>query len=176
MNSAKTKADWVREALARYERPLLRYAASITGDADRARDVVQEAFVKLCEADQVRVADHLAAWLYTVVRNQALNVRKKEARMAPLMEGQAERLATGSASPRVKAEQAETFQMIATAIHKLPGNEQEVCRLKFQDGLTYREIGQVMGVSLGTVNNILTRALDAIREQLRATGALQQEG
>ena len=96
--------------------------------------------------------------------------------MAPLMEGQAERLATGSAGPRATAEQAETFQMIATAIHKLPENEQEVCRLKFQDGLTYREIGQVMGVSLGTVNNILTRALDAIREQLRATGALQQEG
>lgn len=176
MTVAKTKADWVRETLVRYEGPLLRYAASITGDAERARDVVQEAFVKLCEADRDHVADHLAAWLYTVVRNLALNVRKKEARMAPLMERQAERLANGAASPRATAEQAETRHLIATAIHKLPEDEQEVCRLKFQDGLTYREIGQVMGVSLGTVSNILARALGAIREQLRASGALQQEG
>ena len=55
------KAAWIREALARYERPLLRYVHGITRDTELARDVVQETFLKLCKADPPTVGDHLAA-------------------------------------------------------------------------------------------------------------------
>ncbi len=69
-----SKAEWIKKALHRYERPLLRYAARITGNAEAARDVVQETFLRLCSAKREKVEDHLAAWLYTVARNHALNV------------------------------------------------------------------------------------------------------
>ncbi len=167
MNNS-TKAEWVSEAMRRYEGPLLRYAAGITGDADLARDVVQEAFIKLCEAEQSRLADRLAPWLYTVVRNRAITVRRKEARMAPLIEGQAEALANGHAGPGDVAARNEAHRLVSGALKRLPENQQEACRLKFQNGLSYREIGEVMGVSLGTVSNLLTQALDAIRTELRA--------
>ena len=56
----------LRSILDRYERPLLQYAARLTGDTDRARDVVQETFIRLCAADRAGVEDHVAAWLFTV--------------------------------------------------------------------------------------------------------------
>ncbi len=172
---SETKAEWVRGALERYEQPLLRYTASITGDADLARDVVQDAFLKLCEADRAKVDGHLAAWLYTVARNRALDVRKKEARMNPLLDAQAAKLPNGQAGPGAVAEKKESHRLVADALQGLPDNQREACRLKFQDNLTYREISQVMGVSLGTVSNLLATALDAIRTQLRTEIDLAQE-
>lgn len=169
------RAALVDAALREFEGPLLRYAASITGDLELARDVVQETFIKLCEADIGRVEDHLTPWLYTVTRNRALNVRKKEARMAPLLEGQAEALSNGSAHPGEVAARNEAHRLIADALAGLPENQQEACRLKFQSGLTYREISKIMGVSLGTVSNLVTQGLDAIRLKLRASIDLAQE-
>lgn len=174
-NPTLAPADWVDEALRRFEKPLLRYAASITGDVERARDVVQETFLKLCEADRAALDDHLAPWLYTVTRNRALNVRKKEARMAPLLEGQADTLSNGKAGPGEVAVLNETHHLVAQALERLPHNQQEACRLKFHNGLTYREISQVMGVSLGTVSNLIAEGLDTIRLQLRATLTPAQE-
>lgn len=157
------KEAWVSAALARYERPLLRYAAGITHDLECARDVVQDTFLKLCEADPARVDDHLAAWLYTVCRNRALSVRKKEARMSPLDDQ-----SPGTAPPpSAAAEQNEARAQVRAVLNTLPENTQEAFRLKFRDGLTYRQIGEVMGISLGSVSNLITGALNAVRRELR---------
>ncbi len=69
----------------RFERPLVAYAARITGDVESGRDVVQDAFLRLCH-EGPGVRDHLAQWLYTVCRNRALDIRRKEHRMTPLTE------------------------------------------------------------------------------------------
>ena len=171
----QNQAEWVDAALRRYESPLLRYARSFTGDTELARDVVQDAFLKLCEADRDKVDGHLAPWLYTVVRNRALTLRKKEARMIPLLEGQAEALSDGKATPRGDAAKRETHGRIAAVLHELPERQQEACRLKFQNELTYREISQIMDLSLGTVSNLITSALTAIREQLMTQADAGQE-
>ena len=68
----------------RYEGQLVRYAARITGDVERGRDVVQDAFLRLWREDRAKVDGHLAEWLYTVCRNRALDVQRKERRMKPL--------------------------------------------------------------------------------------------
>ena len=75
---------WIRSAVEAYERPLVRYAARITGDVERGRDVAQEAFLRLCRADRASIDGHLAEWLFTVCRNRALDVKRKEMRMATL--------------------------------------------------------------------------------------------
>lgn len=169
------KAAWIQESLARYERPLLRYVNTITRDPERARDVVQETFLKLCKADPDTVGDHLAAWLYTVARNHALNVVRKEGRMDPLTDTHAGRLPDAAAGPGEQAAANETHARLLSLLETLPSEQREACRLKFQDGLTYREISQVMGVSLGTVSNLLTAALAKLREQLKAGDLLAQE-
>lgn len=176
---AGPKADtaaWVRAALERFEQPLVRYAQRFTGDLETARDVVQDTFLKLCTADRAKVEDHLAAWLYTVCRNRALDVRKKEQRMTPFAEGQAERLADAAPAPVDTAGLREEHALVWQALDGLPGRQREAFRLKFQDDLSYREISQVMGVSLGTVANLVAAGLETVRNELRDKLDLAQEG
>src|SRR4051794_36083133 len=69
---------FVRAAVERYEGPLTTYAKHVLGgDLDRARDVVQDAFLRLLAQDAQRVTPHLTEWLYTVCRNLAIDVRRK---------------------------------------------------------------------------------------------------
>ncbi len=170
-----SRPAWIRAALAEFEARLLRYATSITGNADLARDVVQDTFLRLCAADRAKVEGHLAPWLYTVCRNRALDVRKKEGRMNPLAEGQAEALADSAAGPGDVATQKETQRLVMSAMAGLPQDQREACRLKFQDNLSYREISQVMDVSLGTVSNLITRAMSHVRAELGARLDLARE-
>jgi len=162
------KAEWIRAVLDRFERPLLRYALRFTGDLETARDVVQDTFLKLCEADRAKVDGHLAAWLYTVCRNRAYDVRKKEGRMEPLADDKLAGFPARDPSPGTLASGREVQGLVLDALNGLPDRQQEAFRLKFQDDLTYREISQVMGVSLGTVSTLIAGALDSVRGRLRA--------
>src|SRR4051812_18409886 len=60
--------DWFASVVRQYEQPLVLFAARITRDLERARDVVQEAFLKLTLAERRDVEPHVAEWLYTVCR------------------------------------------------------------------------------------------------------------
>lgn len=170
-----TRADWVRAALERYERPLIRYAARITGNIEVAREVVQDTFLRLCEAEQAKIDGHVAAWLYTVCRNRAFDVRRTEERVDSLQDGQMESVRSECPEPSTLAARNEAYALALKALSTLPENQQEAFRLKFQDEMTYREISQIMGVSLGTVSHLITAALDALHGQLRGRADLAQE-
>jgi RNA polymerase sigma-70 factor (ECF subfamily) len=170
------KAAWIEEALERYEGSLIRYAAHITGNLESAREVAQDTFLRLCEADRAAVEGRLAPWLYTVCRNRALDVRKKEGRTMPLTDELAAVSSGSHAGPRDTAAYDETQRLVLDALHKLPEDQQEAFRLKFQDGLTYREIGGITGKSLGTVSNLITQAMAAMRAELRVTLGVAEEG
>ena len=87
MNSDdSTQADWIKSVMECHAAPLTRYAMLITGDLERARDVVQDTFVRLCDEKRGRVEPHLAQWLFRVCRNRALYVQRKESRMTTLTE------------------------------------------------------------------------------------------
>ncbi len=169
------RTDWVRSALERYEQPLIRYAVRFTGDVEQARDIVQDTFLRMCQADRAKVDGHLAAWLYTVCRNRALDVRKKEDRMNPVDTAQIESVDSGRPGPAAVAERHETRGLVFEALEGLSDEHREAFRLKFEDDLTYREISQVMGVSLGKVSNLMAAALETLRRRLRADHHLGQE-
>ncbi len=82
----KRNALDIAEIMRRFERPLLQYATRIIGDRERARDVVQETFVQLQQASQREQDDAPAKWLFTVCRNRALNVCRRERRLLYLGE------------------------------------------------------------------------------------------
>ncbi len=167
--------DWIRQALERYEKPLIRYACRITGDLETARDVVQDAFLRLCQADRAKVDGHLAAWLYTVCRNRAYDVRRKEGRMDALTHGRAEVRSSDNPGPGAMAERREALAKVFDVLGELPEETQEAFRLKFEDELTYREISHVMGVSLGKVSNLIATALDTMRQRLQGELDLARE-
>jgi RNA polymerase sigma factor (sigma-70 family) len=167
---------WLQAALNRYEKPLLQYAARITGDADAARDVVQHTFLRLCETERASIDGHLAAWLFTVTRNRALNLSKQEDRMRFFKEDEADAFQSMQPTPGEVVARSEMEQLIRATLDTLPSNQQEAFRLKFRDDLSYREISQIIGVSLGTVSNLITVALRAVRQRLEAEIDLAQEG
>ncbi|MEW6366669.1 MAG: sigma-70 family RNA polymerase sigma factor [Acidobacteriota bacterium] len=161
------RADWIRSLFEQYRGPLVRYAARLTGDLDTARDVVQEAFIQLCQMDPSKLDSRPGPWLYTVCRNRAVDGLRKEARMSQLSEAQVDSVEAPAPSPLHLVERGETTSAVLRALESLPANQQEVVRLKFQDGLSYREISEITGHSIGNVGFLIHVGIRRIRETLR---------
>jgi RNA polymerase sigma factor (sigma-70 family) len=160
------KSTWIVETLNQYESQLIRYAAWILGDADRAREVVQETFLRLCKEKPERVESHLAQWLFTVCRNLAFDVRKKENRMSPLTDP--ETVAAVADRPGQSLEQDETMSQVLRIMDTLPTNQREVLRLKFQCDLSYKEISEITRLSVTNVGFLIHTAIKAVRKELLA--------
>ncbi|MFV1967398.1 MAG: RNA polymerase sigma factor [Pirellulaceae bacterium] len=157
---------WIDTAVARYEGPLLRYAAQITGDLDRGRDVVQDTFLRLCHQEPSELDGHLAEWLYTVCRNRALDVRRKEKRMKTISVEEAARQQNSEPGQATAIEQQDTAQRVLQFVERLSENQREVVRLKFQNGLSYREISAVTQLSVSNVGYLLHTAIRKLRTEL----------
>lgn len=153
------------DIVAGFEQRLVRYAAHITGDIERARDVVQETFLRLCREPDVAATDYLAQWLFTVCRRLALDVRRKEARMNLATDEQAQR-PEKRGRPGDALESAEQVQQVLTTLARLPANQQEVVRLKFQEGMSYKAIAAVTGLSVSNVGYLLHVAIRGLQQQL----------
>lgn len=166
---------WVREAHARYEAPLIHYAARLlAGDQERAQDVVQETFARLCREDPDDARTHLAEWLYTVCRRIVIDIRRKEQRMSPLSDALAERQTSRAPSPPQVAEKAETLSEVLRAMAGLTDSQQECLRLKFQHGFSYNEIARVTGLSISNVGVQIHLGLKRVREQLGVVPATRE--
>ena len=158
--------DWIRAAVAEYEGRLLRYALHLTRDRDLARDVVQDAFLRLCREDAPRVQDHLAQWLYTVCRRRSIDLMRKEKRMLPLSTAEAQRQESRESEQSLASERSDLLDGIARLLVGLSANQQEVVRLKFQGGLSYKEISNVTELSVTNVGYLLHTAIQKIRDGL----------
>jgi RNA polymerase sigma-70 factor (ECF subfamily) len=154
---------WVLEALRRYEGPLLRYAASLAGEA-RAADVVQDTFLRLCARRAGDLEEHLAGWLFTVCKNRALELRRSERRLTPIEED--DMPPSPDSGPAAKLELKESLSRVGAAMAALSERHREALLLKIDGGLSYKEIAAVMNLSVGNVGFILHAAIAAIKEHL----------
>jgi RNA polymerase sigma-70 factor (ECF subfamily) len=154
---------WVLEVLRRYERPLLRYAAAIGGEA-RAHDVVQDTFLRLCTQAPEGIEEHVAAWLFTVCKNRALELRRAERRLTSIEEDDLPQ--SPDSGPASKFELKESASRVGEAMAALSDRHREALLLKIDGGLTYKEIAHVMEITVGNVGFILHTAIAEIRERL----------
>lgn len=165
------RAIWMRSAMDRHEGPLLRYTARILdGDLERARDVVQDAFLKLWKSARFGVDDNAAQWLFTVCRNGAVDVLRKEKRMIGLSDDIRRNHAAPDREPHATAEKQEAAGQINRAMAQLPENQQEVLRLKFQDGFTYKQIAEITGLSVSGVGFHIHTAMQTLRRKFKVAG------
>ena len=158
------RLTWIQSVLEQYEGPLTGYAARITGNADSARDVVQEVFLRLCRQEQAELNGRLAPWLYAVCRNHALDVVRKNGRVKPL--GETDRMDAADRDPATVVEAREGSGRIAELIQRLPDNQQDVIHLRFQHGLSYKEIAEVTKLSVSNVGYLMHTGLKALRDAL----------
>ncbi|MEY2519677.1 MAG: hypothetical protein QOF24_1436 [Verrucomicrobiota bacterium] len=151
--------------LQRFERPLLQYATRILGDSDRARDVVQETFVKLQHENRTELDDAPAKWLFAVCRNNALNVCRKEKRMTYLDHELLEARESDQPAPSEKLESKEASGFLLKILGTLPPRQQEVLQLKFQNDLSYQEISEITKLSVSNVGVMIHNALKTLRQR-----------
>ncbi len=157
---------WVRDAVVRFEGPLTLYASRLLRDAESARDVVQDTFLKLCGSDRAAIEGHLAEWLFTVCRNRALDVLRKEQRMSQLREEQVLRCLSPGPAPLEAAERQELGERVLELLETLPINQREVIRLKFQNGFSYQEISRISGHSVSNVGYLIHAGIKTLRGHL----------
>jgi RNA polymerase sigma-70 factor (ECF subfamily) len=168
MRSDKIKAGQkFEEILQRFEIPLLQYATRITGDRERARDVVQETFIKFQRNGSLDREDKAATWLFTVCRNGALNICRKERRMMYLDEELIESRVGEQPMPFERLEEEEAAAFLARIIGTLPPRQQEVLRLKFQNDLSYRQIADITKTTTNNVGVLIHTALKTLRQHYR---------
>jgi RNA polymerase sigma-70 factor (ECF subfamily) len=164
--TALARDEFVADALAKYEAPLVGYATGIVRDHERARDVVQDTFIRLYKQDIEKVRKGLKTWLYTVCRNRALDVLRKEGRAIVTDEEGFSKWEAEGLSPRAMTDLEERVRQVTNCLDKLSANQREVIRLKFQQGMSYKEISEVTGLSSGNVGFLIHTGLKRMRSLL----------
>lgn len=146
---------------------LLRHAERFV-HADMARDVVQEAFVKIWNArEQLDPNRSLKAFAYRTVRNLALNRVRDRSRRGELLELHPPDTFSPPAADASTLE-SELEERMTAWIGELPDRQREALTLSRMSGMTHQEVAEAMGLSARTVNNHLVRALRALRARVEA--------
>ena len=132
-----------------------RVAASVTGDSERARDAVQEAFATAVRKRRSFRGDGpLEAWVWRIVLNAArLDLR----RSLPVVEY--DEPAAANRHPERDAE-------LRVALARLPERQRTAVFLRYYADLDYAAIGGALGISIGTVASTLNEAHTALRTRL----------
>jgi RNA polymerase sigma-70 factor (ECF subfamily) len=161
-------AGLIERMVAEQRAALLRYATRLLGDRERAEDVVQDTFMRFVAQKPDAVDGHPVEWLFTVCRNRAFDVMRKEGRLQRFEEGEVERVTTGDARPGRALEDEETHATLLRLIERLPPSQQEVVRLKFQNGFSYQEIARITQKSIGNVGFLIHTAVARLRAEFAA--------
>jgi len=158
----------VKQALDLYESALIAYAASILhGDVERAREVVQDSFLKLYLSDPDKVRDNVKAWLYTVCRNRAFDVLRKEQRLDLGNDDAIASFSDWRPDPSQSNDTHDLADRVWQTVELLSPNQQEVLRLKYVHDLSYKDIATATGLSVGNVGFIMHVAIKRLRELLK---------
>jgi RNA polymerase sigma-70 factor (ECF subfamily) len=154
----------ITEALARYERILVSYAKEITGDLESARDAVQETFLRLSRQDVVALEPRLRPWLFLVCRNCALDHRRKIVRFStePIEDMD---FASSEPGPDRRAIAEDEAERLRELVAGLPRQQRELIKLKFEAGLSYKEMAVALKTSVSTVGVQLHDAVKTLRRQ-----------
>jgi RNA polymerase sigma-70 factor (ECF subfamily) len=140
---------------------MYRLALRMTGNADDARDVVQDAYIRahraLSEA-RWKGESKVETWLYRIVLNAALNHRRSR--------GRREQLAPPGPAPASSPETDADVARLMAAVIELPADQRRALVLKELEGHTSAEIGALLGCSEGAVEQRLLRARAALRRRL----------
>lgn len=141
---------------------LLRYALSFGLSVHDGEDIIQEAFLALFHHLQGgRSRSNLRGWVFRVTHNLALKRRATNQTRYHTGEGDwclAEEYLDPSPGPEEQLIFNERQANLLAAVHALPEIDQWCLRLR-AEGLRYREISEVLGISLGSVSNSLVRSL-----------------
>jgi RNA polymerase sigma-70 factor, ECF subfamily len=164
------------ELVRRYETTIMNMAYRLLGNRSDAGDVCQEVFVLLLrKLGSFRGEAKFSTWLYRVSLNACHDHARRLKRHVSLSESPGDdlpeieqRLADdGLDSPELSLERAEIQETVQEAIARLPYKFKEVIYLHDINGYNYKEVAEILDISLGTVKSRLNRARTRLARELK---------
>jgi RNA polymerase sigma-70 factor, ECF subfamily len=149
---------------------LARWLLRNRADSD---DVVQEAMLRAYRFFERFRGGNARAWLLQIVRNTCYTWLEKNRPSELMTEFDEEVHQRPAASPETLATQADERQQLMVALESLSRRSREVLVLRELEGCSYKEIGEITGIPIGTVMSTLSRARARLQRTL--TGAAAKE-
>ncbi len=142
-------------------------ALHFSGNDTAARDIAQQVFLKLFTTiRQFRQDAEFTTWLYRIVVNACIDEQRKHKRFVPFSEGIEVRKMMAKGSQESRYLQREVADSVRAAISKLSPKLRLPILLKYVEGLSYEEIAETLGCSMGTVASRLNRGHKMLARKL----------
>src|SRR5580704_4574028 len=142
--------------------PVFRFLLRKTRDIGRAEELTQEAFLRLCRhLQEGRTLENPKAWLFTVANNLAIDSKRSDSNLSDLDEHTWKEIEESRAGTQVDPEklllQDERLDRLHVAVLNLTALQRDCLHLR-AEGLRYREIADLMKISISTVADAVRRA------------------
>jgi len=161
----------------RLESPLLRYVGQLLGaDREAAEEAVQEAFLRLhrqVEEHGMASIENVSSWLFRVAHNLAMNALRKrelERRLHEHATQEAEGVEGASRDALDVLVRKEMCERALAELQMLPQKHKEVLLLKLIQGFSFREIGEITGLSVGHVAYRMNQGLRELSRRMKDAG------
>jgi RNA polymerase sigma-70 factor, ECF subfamily len=151
----------------RYQRPLLNFITRF-GVQYHAEDIAQEVFLRIFRAaSRFQARAKVSTWIFQIAYNQALTEIGRRKRQRDLNETLYQKREESAQRPLSgHTESYELEAEIMSVLGRLPDNQRAALLLRANEGLSYREIGAILGVSIQSVESLLFRARTSLKQYL----------
>jgi len=143
----------------KYNKDFIAYAKSITGNKDIAFDLVQDAYVRALENEDIFLNMNeyqIKGWFFTVIKNRNIDFIRKENKVV-LFDNDV---------PEEEIKSFEEEVVMKNLLESLPEKNKQILRLKFNMNLNSNEIGKILGMSPSTVRSRLSASLKLLKKNL----------
>jgi len=167
------------ELVRRYGDGILGYLIRMSGNREQAEDLFQETFKRVHEKAHTFRGPQFKGWLFRIATNVALDgIRRSKHNKAISLNQQldydnpnSEQLgevvtADNSCNPSEQASKAEQTEQVRRAIRSLPSRQRATLVLAYYQQLSYTDVAEVLGCSIGTVKTHMFRALRSLADKL----------
>ena len=145
---------------------LFRFSLRIVGNVAEAEDVVQEVFIKVWKKrNELESFKNLEAWCMTLTKNLSIDKLRSKHRRVDAIQDNFD-MPSQSISPYQATVSNDTISRISKMISLLPEKQRMVMQLRDIEGMSYKEISEILDITLDQVKINLFRARKAVRSQL----------
>lgn len=152
----------------KYQHSVFNIVYRSIGNYDDVEDIAQEVFIKVWRhAESFKGKSKFSTWLYRIVVNQCLNYRRKhKQRLVSLDEMSEKEKIPESLIIEVDHEQRRKAEIVRNALNELPKRQRIALVLSRYERRTYKEIAEMMKVSVSSVESLIFRAKASLKEKL----------
>lgn len=152
---------------------LISYSSSLVKDVDLAKEIVQEAFLKLWVEIPPPSEGQERPWLFTVCRNAALDWLRRQGMMRSKEQDLKDLIAEVPAAPDQNLQNKSETELLKSLQSVLTESQAEIVRLKFSEDLSYKQIAEVTGLTANHVGVVIHQAVQRMREAMLKSGRIK---